>query len=97
MARFRFNKGFSLLEVLLAMAIMSIGVLTVVSLISLNLRGLNAARATLSEIAAVQKQIEEVRNDRDNGQALAWDAEGKYQVIASSGNTTIIYHLYNWR
>lgn len=78
-----FSNGFSLVEVLVSLTIISVGILSVVNLLTSTLRNWQISAEKVSTIALAQEAMERVRNMRDNGQNIS----GLNQALAQGGFT----------
>lgn len=97
MGKLKLLKGFSLLEVILAMAVLSIGLLAIVGLITSGLRGFKGATQKLQDIALAQQEIEGIRDIRDSGGDISIFTAGSNPYIITSTNGLITTHLYDWQ
>lgn len=89
------SKAFSLLEVLIAMAIITIGLVAALSLIAFSLRSYKTSSQQIIDANADQACIEEARNERDGGGVPTGGIDmGDYYKIQCSD---IIYYLYKWQ
>jgi prepilin-type N-terminal cleavage/methylation domain-containing protein len=108
---FRKRKGFSLLEVLIAITIINVGVLASVNLMSFTLHNWKSTSSKLQNTLVVQGKMELVRNFRDNN-PVNWSQvivppsgvtivpgpkAGEHIVSVSEKDVNITYHLYDWR
>lgn len=85
------NKGFTVMEIIVVTAVMSLILVTILGLLSLESKISEQNRLKLKAIATLEETIESVKNFRDN---TAWFSTGigglvvgsnYYPVIASSG------------
>ena len=68
MVRLKFNKnGFTLLEVMMAGVVLSIGLLAGVALLTLGLKNFDASGKELEALAIAQQGLELAKNFRDRG------------------------------
>ncbi len=69
------DNGFSLIEILVAIGIVSVGIIAIVSLFNTNLKDEIRSKNKLTAIYLAQEAIEVVRQQRDNNwkSGVAWD------------------------
>lgn len=89
------SKGFSLLEVLVALSIITIGLVGALSLIAFSLHSYQTSSQQIIDANNAQACAEIARNQRDRGQAPTGGIDrGDYYEIRCSD---IVYYLYKWR
>ncbi len=76
-----FLKGFSILEVVLSLFVLSVGLVTVLSLTNSSISETVDSRDSLIASALVQEGVELVRNVRDNNAAQAYNAPGTHDIF----------------
>lgn len=104
------RKGFSLLEVLIAVVIINVGVFSSVNLITFTLNNWKATSQKLQNTLVAQGKLEQVRNYRDNnpanwtstitppvGVTITPGRPGQQIVSVDQDGVSIVYHLYDWR
>jgi prepilin-type N-terminal cleavage/methylation domain-containing protein len=87
------EKGFSLIEVIAAVTIMTVGILTVVSLINTNLKTSRESRNRLIALNLSQEGLELTRNYRDSlwkqgtrmQDTLIFKSDGRYVIDPKDG------------
>ena len=87
--------GFSLLEVLVAMAVITIGLVGALSLIAFSLHSYKTSSQQIIDANAVQGCLENIRNLRDRGKCCS--GLNPYVATCTSGNITIKTYLYDWQ
>ena len=88
------NKGFTLLEVMVAMAILSIGLVSIMGLFSSGLRSASLSQSyTLATMLARQKMEEIASQQEIRAETLGGDFEGDY----SSYNWEVEINPYEFR
>jgi len=98
MAILKFNRGLTLVEVMVSVALLSVAITAASVLMAKTIKDFSLTARQISDLALAQKQIETLRNQRDNNpDSLSWDAEGKYEINAQVGAVNIKYRLYDWK
>ncbi|MFH1392592.1 MAG: prepilin-type N-terminal cleavage/methylation domain-containing protein [bacterium] len=87
------NKGFSLLEVLISMAIITIGLVAALSLISVSLRSYKTSSEQIIYANEDQECIETARNARDRDPASFFAGASNKQITCGKLTT----YLYDWQ
>jgi len=87
------SKAFSLLEVLIAMAIITIGLVAALNLIAASLHSYKTSSQQIIDANKAQACAEEARNKRDRGEISG----SPYVVNCEYGKVKIIYYLYDWQ
>lgn len=75
-------EGFSLIEVMVAMLVLTVGVLSLVGMMTLGLQAVSSSSVTLIAREKAREAVESVHSARDTGE-LAWT---RVQNVADGGN-----------
>lgn len=108
---FKKRKGFSLLEVLIAIMVINVGVFASVNLMTFTLNNWKTTSQKLQNTLTAQEKLEQVRNYRDNnptnwastiipphGVTISPGSRTGQQIISvNEGGVNITYQLYDWR
>lgn len=93
------KSGFSLLEVLIAITIITIGLVAVLSLIANSLASYRTSSQSVIDINITRACLENARNERDktgvptSGDPEPEEAGDHYKIFCDD----IIYYLYKWQ
>ena len=84
------KKGFSLVEVLVSLTVLSIGIVTITMLMTVNIKTSTVAKNQVVAAELAQEGIELVRNVRDNGSAaFVAKADGDYLIDYTTNLTSL--------
>ncbi|PIP16970.1 MAG: hypothetical protein COX44_02530 [Candidatus Portnoybacteria bacterium CG23_combo_of_CG06-09_8_20_14_all_37_13] len=89
------SKAFSLLEVLIAMAIITIGLVAALNLIAFSLHSYKTSSQQIIDTNWVQGCLEAIRNQRDRGECCL--GQNPYVATCTKNNITIKTYLYDWQ
>lgn len=87
------SKAFTLLEVLVAMTIITIGLVGALSLISFSLKSYQTSSQQIINANKAQECAELARNKRDRGLISG----SPYIKTCKFGNITVTTYLYDWK
>lgn len=95
--KFKKNRGFSLLEVLIAITLITVGLVACLSLISASLKSYKNSSQSVIDANKVQECLELARNDRDRDPGTFFAGASNKEVVCTENNLTIKMHLYDWQ
>jgi len=91
------SKAFTLLEVLIACAIITIGLVGALSLISYSVSSYRFSVQKSTDAYKAQACIENARNQRDRNSEDFFGANFYKEITCTENNITVKTYLYDWK
>jgi prepilin-type N-terminal cleavage/methylation domain-containing protein len=85
------NKGFSLMEVIVAVAIITTTLITIISLVNFSVSSVGVGESTITAVSLAQEGLEIVRNIRDNNWLLYKRAPDNWRDDLGEGDWRVQY------
>lgn len=82
------NKGFSLMEVIVSVAIITTGLVGLIGLVSFSISGIKPGKAKIIAVALAQEGVEIIRNIRDNN----WLSYKNWKTNLEEGTYRVQYN-----